>query len=389
MTHHTLTLTDTEVLETAQTGMATHIPLNAAGYACSTDDLYKVLLGAAVQRSTLEAACAELVGTPGSNTIRNYLNEQLTLEELPQLETQLNQALRTHLPPCLKRQPRVIALDMHDRPYYGKTTQEEGLWVRGRAKAGTTRFYRIATAYVVLNGLRFTLGLCFVLPDDTTVPVVATLCRYVVALGIPRKYLLLDRGFAGIEVQTYLDAQQIPAIIACPIRGKTGGTRALCHGRKSYRTQHTFVSQGGKQQRTAELALCRTFTTAKRTKRLKRRAMWQVFILIHLEMQPPQVVQVYKYRFRIETSYRCANQVRGWTTSPNPVLRFLLMALAVYLLNVWVWLRWCFTQIPRRGRRKLDLHAFRVARFARFIIHALKDHYGIVHQITAVAAPLL
>ena len=389
MNHATLTLTDTEVLNTAQTGMARHIPLNAAGYDCSTDDLYKVLLGASVQQSTIEAACTELVGTPGSNTIRNYLNEQLTVEDLPQLETQLNQALLTQLPPRLKRKPRVIALDMHDRPYYGKTTQEAGLWVRGRAKAGTTHFYRIATAYVVLKGLRFTLAIRFVLPEDTTVQVVETLCGHVVALGIPRKYLLLDRGFAGIDVQTYLDTQDLPAIIACPIRGKTGGTRALCHGRKSYRTQHTFASQGGKKHRTAELAICRTFTTAKRTKRLKRRAVWQVFILIHLEMIPQQVCQVYKYRFGIETSYRCANQVRGWTTSPNPALRFLLMALAIYLLNVWVWLRWCFTQIPRRGRRKLDHHTFQLTRFAHFIVHALEDHYGIIRQITAVAAPLL
>ena len=389
MANDTLTLTDTEVLAAARTGMATHIPLNAAGYACSTDDLYQVLVGASVQRTTIETVCAELVDTPGSNTIRNYLNEQLTVEDLPHLETQLNQALLTNLPKRLKRKLRVIAMDMHDRPYYGKTEQADGLWVRGRAKAGTTRFYRIATAYVVLKGLRFTWALRFVLPEDTTVQVVKALWGHVAALEIPCKYLLLDRGFAGIDVQTYLDTQNIPALIACPIRGKTGGTRALCHGRKSYRTQHTFKSQGGKKQRTAELAICRTFTTARRTQRLKRRLMWQVFVLIHLDMQPQQVRQVYKYRFGIETSYRCANQVRGWTASPNPVLRFLLMALAVYLLNVWVGLRWCFSQIPRRGRRQLDATAFQLTRFARFIVHALEDHYGIIRQITAVAAPLL
>jgi len=30
-----------------------------------------------------------------------------------------------------------------------------------------------------------------------------------------------------------LDRQDIPTIIACPVRGKQGGTRALCEGRKS------------------------------------------------------------------------------------------------------------------------------------------------------------
>lgn len=274
-------------------------------------------------------------------------------------------------------------------PITARRSKKKACGCAGVQKMGTTHFYRIATAYVVLKGLRFTLAIRFVLPEDTTAQVVEKLCRQVLNLGIPRKYLLLDRGFAGIDVQNYLEAQKIPAIIACPIRGKTGGTRALCQGRKSYRTQHTFSSQGGKKQHTAELAICRTFTTAKRTQRLKRRAMWQVFILIHLDMSPQQVCHVYKYRFGIETSYRCANQVRGWTASPNPALRFLLMGLALYLLNVWVWLRWCFTQVPRRGSRTLNLQAFRLTRFARFIIHALEDYYGITQHITAIVPPLL
>jgi len=389
MNNHTLALTDMEVLTAAQTTLEKHLRLSADGYDCKTDDLYKVLLGAAVQQSTIETVCAEMVGTPVGNTIRGYLKEQLCVEDLPQLEDRLNQALVANLPKRVGRKPCVLAMDLHDRPYYGKTSQEDGLWVRGRAKDGTTRFYRIATAYVIIKGLRFTLAIRFVLPEDKPATVIQQLWARMAALAIPVKYLLLDRGFAGIDVQDYLDQQGIPAIIACPIRGKQGGTRALCHGRQSYRTQHTFSSNGERKQRTAELVVCRTFTTAKRTKRLKRRAMWHVFILIHLEMTPRQVRRCYRRRFGIETNYRCASKVRGWTTSPNPALRFVLMALAVYLVNVWVWLRWLFTQIPQRGQRSLDQTAFQLTRFARFIVHGLEEHYGVVRQITAVAAPLL
>jgi hypothetical protein len=46
--------------------------------------------------------------------------------------------------------------------------------------------------------------------------------------------------------------------------------------------------------------------------------------------------------------------VRGWITSPNPAYRFLLIALSFVLLNVWIHLRWLFTQLPRCGRRWLD-----------------------------------
>ena len=152
----------------------------------------------------------------------------------------------------------------------------------------------------MIKGLRFTLAISFVLPGDKPVQIIQHLWQRVAALSVPVKHLLLDRGFAGIDVQDYLDQQGIPAIIACPIRGKQGGTRALCQGRKSYVTHHTFSSDGGRKKRTAQLVVCRTFTTAKRTKRLKRRALWQVFILIHLEITPQQVRRCYRRRFGIE-----------------------------------------------------------------------------------------
>ncbi len=143
-----------------------------------------------------------------------------------------------------------------------------------------------------------------------------------------------------------------------------------------------------KLSRTAELVVCRVFTTAKRTKRLKRRATWWIFILIQLDLSPRQVRRLYRRRFGIETSYRCAAQVRGWTTSSNAAYRFLLMALGLFLLNVWMILRWNFTQHPRRGGRKLDTRQFQLSRFAKFIVRALERHYGYVRSITAVAVPL-
>ena len=389
MNNNNLTLTDEKVLTQAQNTLSAHLELTADGYICQTEDLYNVLLGVAVNQGTIEAICADLVGTPDPQTIRDYLKEQICVAELPQLEAQVNQALVKDIPPRVWRRPQDIAMDFHDRPYYGKVTQEDGLWVRSRAKNGTTRFYRIASAYIILDGLRFTLGIRFVLPDDSIVAVLEKLLKRVNGLRISVRRLLLDRGFAGIEVQNHLEQQQIPTLIACPIRGKTGGTRALCRGRRSYRTTYTFTNRKSKRSRTSDLAVCRVFTTAKRTKRLKRRATWWVFILIHLDLSPRQVRRLYRRRFGIETSYRCAGQVRGWTTSPNPAYRFLLMALGLLLLNIWMLLRWHFTQVPRRGRRWLNTRQFQLSRFAKFIIRALERHYGYVQAVSAVAVPLL
>jgi putative transposase len=284
------------------------------------------------------------------------------------------------------RQARDVAIDFHDRPYYGKQSQATGLWVRGHARDGTTRFYRVITAYVMLNYLRVTLVVRFVLPDEDTVEVLKDVLKRVQKLGIQIERLFLDKGFAGIAVQEYLTRRGQPALIACPIRGKTGGTRALCQGNKSYLTAYTFTS--GHTQWTAQLAACRAFTTARRTKRMKRRATWLIYILIHLDLSPRQTRRLYRRRFGVESSYRCAGQVRGWTTSPNPAYRFVLLALSFVLLNVWTHLRWLFTQVPRRGQRRVDVRRFRLTRFAGFIRRALEHLYGCVHQIVALAVPL-
>ncbi len=381
----TLKLTDDQVLTRAHDLLQEHLPLTADGSCCTTDDLLNVLLGLAVNRGTVEAVCSDWLTAPDPETVRHYLNEQLCVEDLPELEQHLNAALQAEIPRRVWRQARDVAIDFHDRPYYGKQPQAEGLWVRGKARDGTTRFYRIATAYVILKGLRVTLALRFVLPEMDVVSLLENLLKSLKKQGFQIACLFLDKGFASIAVMEYLTRRVQPAVIACPIRGKTGGTRAVCQGRKSYRTTHTFVS--GAQTFTAHLAVCRSFTTAKRTKRLKRRVVWLLYVLIHLDLTPRQARREYRKRFGIESSYRCAGQVRGWTTSPNPAYRFVLITLSFVLLNVWVHLRWLYAQVPRRGRRWLKTKLFELGRLAKFMRRALERQYGGVATIQAVAAP--
>jgi len=385
---HTLKLTDVEVLEQTAQLLKEYLPLKADGYICTTEDLINILLGVAANCGTVQALGTDLVGSPDPETIRGYLREQLRVEDLPELEQRLNAALAKKIPARVWRRACDVALDFHDRPYYGKTPQAEGLWIRAQAKDGTTHFYRIATAYVMLHDLRVTLAIHFVLPREETVEVVKTLLQQIERCQIRIKRLFLDKGFGSITVMAHLTHQGLPAVIACTIRGKTGGTRALCQGCKSYLTTHTFQGQDGLTF-TANLAVCRAFTTAKRTKRLKPRLVWLVYILINLDLAPKAVRRLYRNRFGIETSYRCSGQVRGWTTSNNPAYRFVLMALAFVLLNVWIHLRWLFTQVPRRGRRWLDTKRFELARLAKFIRRALEDRYGCVREIVALAAPRL
>ena len=385
--NNTLILTDKAVMQMSQEILQEHIELQANGYKVQTTDLWRVLLGVAADQGTIESVCHKLHGGPKAESIRQYIKGQLRAEDLPQLEKELNEALVAKLPKHLWRRVQDVAIDFHDQPYYGKRPQEEALWVGDRAKASTTRFYRIATANVLTKNTRYTLSVCFVEPGMSVEKVLQKLCHHLRKLAIPLHCLLLDRGFASIKAQLFLEREQLPAIIACPIRGKKGGTRALCKGRKSYCTQYTFDGRKGRK-RVADLAVCRVFTTAKRRGRLQRRADWQIFVLINVDFSTRQVRRLYRRRFAIETSYRSAHQVRGRTTSPNPAYRFFLMGLGLILTNIWTYLRWWYTQRPRSGGRWLEVKDFQLDRFAQFVLQALQHHYGFVREIKAVVAPL-
>jgi hypothetical protein len=58
---------------------------------------------------------------------------------------------------------------------------------------------------------------------------------------------------------------------------------------------------------------------------MARRATWLIFIVIHLDLPPKRARRLYRRRFGVESSYRCAGQVRGWTTSRNAAYRFVLI----------------------------------------------------------------
>jgi putative transposase len=387
MENNTPKLTDQEVLTYAREQLKEHLPLSVeAGYKCSTDDLYNLLLKVGANQTTLQTACQNLQDAPHPATIRNYLNEQLRVDDLPELENQLNAALAAQAPAWLRKKPQKMALDFHDEPYYGKSEQSAGLWVRGPAQDGTTRFYRVATIYVMDRNMRVTLGIRFVRPEDDHIAVLKFLLRRLRATEVEVDTLFLDKGFAGIQEMRFLHKAGFPAVIACPIRGKKGGTRALCNHTGSYVTNYTFCS--GKRSFTARLAVCRTFTTSKRTQRSRRKGVWLIYILIHCDYSPERARHQYRRRFGIESSYRCLGKVLGKTTSANPAYRFVLLALGFFLLNVWRHFCYLYTQVPRQGHRFLACRLFQLSRLIQFVNQALDDIYGHLDEITAPAAPI-
>lgn len=385
VTPQTDKLTDRKTLDCTIAVLEQYFDLSAEGYLCQTRDLYQILVTAAARQTYIETVCNDLRGAPDSNTVRGYLKEQLTPDQIRALQRDCNRALASQLPAWLRDHPKEVAIDLHDEPYYGKDDLEDkDCWVsRGEARAGTTRFYRCATACLLHKDVRFTLAVIFVHPEDDLAKIVKQLIRRIKALNIKVKRYYFDRGFCSIAVLRGLLADpNLSAIVAVPIRGKKGGTRALCRGRKSYRTNYTFRNQE-LGELTVPLAVVRTFQ-ARRNGTIK--AVWLIYVILNAKDVPLREFRKrYRRRFGIESSYRLLEQVRGRTTARNPALRFLWMGLALLIGNIWIALHWKYLLQRHRGRYRVLRKHFILDRMAQFLRRAVENIYGIISSVEPIS----
>ncbi len=155
--------------------------------------------------------------------------------------------------------------------------------------------------------VRLTLAVVFVKPDDDKVTLLARLLERVRAVGVRLRCLFADKGFCTIPVLRWVIAQRLPALIAAPIRGKQGGTRALCQGRASLRTTHTFRSAEHGEV-TVPLAVVRT---TQRRRSGQRTVAWLLYVCLGVADPPQRIRKRSRRRFGIESSYRLMEQVLG------------------------------------------------------------------------------
>ena len=356
-----------------------HVRIEANGYCCKTEMIYDILIKASAECSSLEAVCADLEEVADSNTVREYINKALRIDQLSEQEAAANQALAACIPETMVRKGVEAAIDFHDEPFYGKQENTRAVTCSGQAKKGTTHFVRIATVYVIWRQVRLTLAVHYVLPDEEALDVLKSLLKRLKELNFEAKVLYMDKGFATTAILTYLTSAQQPAIIALPIRGKTGGTRALCRGRSSYTTTHTFTN--GTQ---ATVAMKASLVPGKSG---KRRRKWLAFLVILLDRSADEIYEQYRRRFGIECSYRLLRRIRATTTSRNPALRFFLLSIGLILTNVWVFLKWEFARLMAAGPRRIDPTRFRLNRFAKLLIRSIEKTYGTISAIPTHRSP--
>jgi hypothetical protein len=354
------------------------------GYSCDRQTVSDMVVKASVTGTAIEGTCNSLEKAPSGMTVRTYLNNELPLTSLAEIECKMQHQLQSDLPRRLWKRPLDLAMDFHDEPFYGKNPTLCAYACRGKAHQGTTWFYRVATVYVIHHKIPYTLGIVFLLPEYSVVDVLEALLRQVEGLKLRIRGLCLDKGFCGKEVITFLKDKPYETIIACPIRGRQNGTRSLCKGRKSHSANYTFYANKPEAY-TASIAVVRTYEK----RHGKRRAVWLLYVLVNVLTEDPTVIRTrYRSRFGIEASYRCMRQTHAITTSRNPAFRFFLLGVAFLILNLWSVLRWRYCQRPQRGGRTVDQKSYQLQRHRQFLAQFIDERYSPIASIYAQTIPL-
>lgn len=375
------TLRDRDVQEHAATLLQQHLRLQDFSRKTTAQVVIHVLFFAAATLTSLYAACQRLRQGPSDDTLRKALLAMMP--EFAELQRRVNRALAATLPMALKkrRSNRLrLAIDLTLIPYHGQPEADPKEVYRGKAKSGTSHFHAYASAYLVQHGQRCTVALTPVEKGAKMEEVTKRLLRLASKAGLRPKLLLLDRGFYSVGVIRYLQAARVPFLMPAIARGRKAkagqpaqGIRAFQQRKRSGWGEHVLYDAGKRKATVRICIFCGNFRG-----KWKRHGRF-AWVYAFWGLQPAScrwVAETYRQRFGIETSYRQMNEARIKTCVRSPKLRFLFVALALLLRNVWVWFHWEVLSSPRRGRRRINLERLRFKKLLFWLIQVAVSVLG-------------
>lgn len=377
--HYTLTAKDVQAH--AANLVQQHLKLADYSKRCTANVLLSIVFAAAARLTSLFAACGRLANGPSSETVRKAL--LATLPDYAALQRAVNRALAGDLPKALRRHKQRLAIDLHLVPYYGEPFKDPKEIYRAQAKKGTNDFHAYASAYVVQHGQRYTVALTPVERGEDMKDVVQRLLKQARQAGIRPRLLLLDRGFYTVAIIRYLQRARVPFLMPAVARGRlpkdgkpVTGIRAFQQWKKGGWGKHTLTSGQNK----ATVSICVFCGNYRGQWKRHGRYAW---VYAYWGLTPGStrwVADTYRLRFGIESSYRQLNEARVKTCTRCPVVRLFLVAIALIIRNVWVWLHWECLSSPRRGRRRLCLERLRFKALLAWLEHVAEQLLGVTDQ---------
>jgi Transposase DDE domain len=214
-------------------------------------------------------------------------------------------------------------------------------------------------------GWRHTLALTWVRDKEKPAAVLERLWTQVAPFKIACKKALLDRYFFTVPVLQWLQEKKWPFIVPVVMRGRKPkpGTKAKgLRGCRNWKAgTYAYTHRAGKES--VDFRLVVTYKSYHHHRTKKRHTKKLFFATWKVRLSPVQVREAYRKRFGIETSYRQLNQSRARTSSRDPLYRFLLVGLSLFLRNVWQWLVQLTEASNRRARKKERMAASKPPRY--------------------------
>lgn len=332
----TRTIRSEQVLKAFVDVVRKNLPLDLKNTRITAEDIIYVLGYANVHRLSIEAACQELQDAPSGNRLREVL--VASLPDRTGMQGMVNKMFHQQIHPSVWKCKRDfnIAIDLTLIPYHGQPYEDKKEIVRGAPKSGTTHFHGYATVSIVRDGRRYVVALRFIEYGEEMAEIVRWLLKRLKSLKFRIRRVFLDKGFCSKPVFKVLDQHKLSYITPIPVRGKSGGVRALFQ-EQSRKTSYTFNSPKYGAY-TVQAVVVKRYSKGRYG---RHKSKWFAYAVTGLPagILPAQVFELYRQRFGIESSYRQMNQVRARTSTRNPVIRLLLVGLAFVLFNLYITLR--------------------------------------------------
>jgi len=216
-----------------------------------------------------------------------------------------------------------------------------------KPRDGTTNCHRYCTAFVLDTKKPLTLAITPVVSDEDAADAVGRVLDRVEQLPFEVDAILADRGYYQERV-----IRRARAHCSGGSPGHQKGKRLLhqLDTHASYWTEYMRCTRGKDRELQFPHAVCVSYHNGDRG---ENGEVVRGYVACDLtDRTPKQVETLYRKRSAIETSYRTYREARATTTTPDPLIRFVLVAVGFLLRNLWLVVRWTVVAPAHDGRAR-------------------------------------